>query len=906
MPLLHCDHCLKQGHSAGHCPTFRRVGPNALSSSSRAVPLPVPLLEALARIGGRAAGLDGALLGVPLRLSQGAVQPWRSALVATIEQPCVCAHVRGEKHGGDALGAELSIFIGKKGGARLGVRCEHAEGRNSLATLALPPSVAASLVELHAAAMEGATPAACGEVLDTLRLPGLLPPPPSQAAIDRMRSGTWRAFRGDGRSGNPEGTLVGYDEQAPLSRKGKRQPAVLSEDHACLGLRAYPDEPMEKHVPVPAPTPPTEESASASMPPTEQSAQAAYDRNVCWECFDDFMIKACLRDWAENEVARDAAEHALCVEEEEAADEATRARAKALRQALSHFRQRHYLTTLLNEPSTLTDADSDGWRWQVVRYEHGRLAGDDGRRYAKQRGRALSELRSAHIESNGSEEKRRGCTMQSMPSDLRLKLCGRGWRDFDGYCSDLIVYLNLNSQLRRPPSELSFLLAYTGTAEQTFEEREAQRAAWHRRVAAHHGIDAATVKRWPNVIGNGGSYKTCCEKAGLDWAAVQPMEEVERMQDQLRALKEAALASPKFRDFVAARRARLKHLSEWKANCKIFSQLVGTMEDDIMAAATAAARELEQEAIGEAYSSLPIARCDAGAYAFDGTLRMDLPSVAPERVQARMNEAVAADEWQGYQVREKPFFGLQDQPMETWVGACKALDEAPKSFPRIGEAIRQAQLNSWPESPTEELQRRGGVGPRPGKRQRDGAEVDGPVGDAGGGGGGGGALAHRRRWTPCGTRPAFVLMLKSDHALLTREVRGGVPKYGLLGGKGQLGETRPQTASREAFEETGRKLSAATCQAIATQATAAECPTTRAHVFLHRLAADSPDADVHLRFDRAAANRSGSDTVHEGLEWVPIASLRHAGWQKRELHLHAQFLVRSARHILAQAIEGSI
>ena len=141
-------------------------------------------------------------------------------------------------------------------------------------------------------------------------------------------------------------------------------------------------------------------------------------------------------------------------------------------------------------------------------------------------------------------------------------------------------------------------------------------------------------------------------------------------------------------------------------------------------------------------------------------------------------------------------------------------------------------------------------------------------------------------------------MLKGDHALLTREVRGGVLKYGLLGGKGQLVETRAQTASREAFEETGRKLSAATCQAITAQPTAAECPTTRAHVFLLRLAADSPDADVHLRFDRAAANRCGSDTVHECLEWVPIASLRHAGWQKRELHLHAQFLVRSARQML--------
>ena len=64
---------------------------------------------------------------------------------------------------------------------------------------------------------------------------------PSPAAKRKARTGTWTAWRSD-RPPNA-GSLVGWDEKAPLSSLGKRKPpSVLGEDHACLGLRAFPDQ----------------------------------------------------------------------------------------------------------------------------------------------------------------------------------------------------------------------------------------------------------------------------------------------------------------------------------------------------------------------------------------------------------------------------------------------------------------------------------------------------------------------------------------------------------------------------------------------------------------------------------------------------------------------------------------
>ena len=876
------------------------------------------LLEALARMSGRALGLDGALLGSPLRLVEGTVGCSSAAVTATIAQPCICAHVRssgGKRSHGEALGATLTVSKRKKDGVlQLRAHCEHEGGVNDLVPGALTTAVHQSLAALYGVALERTGEGPSDELGLLRTLESSLPPPPSRSAIDRLRLGTWTAFRSDGRAGQAKGALVGRSECSPSSARW----GLLEENHACLMLQVFARkervlsmEPSPARCLPPAATLEQPESSSASSAEVDEEAEGMAE-SLGWESFDAEQLVSCLCEWDANEAARDAAEEALLVEEEQATDQATRMRAKALRQALSHFRVRHHYATLLGDSAdgsaVLGPADADGWRWQAVRYEHGRLAGGEGRRYAKECGRALDKLRNAGVDDNGSEgkRKRRSRAAQGMPSDLRRKLMGRGWRDYDGYCSDLIIYLHLAASVGMPPDAVDRLVAYTGTEAQSFEQREAQRTAWHQRVAAHHGVDEATVKRWPNILGNDGSYKLCCEKAGLQWATVKPMREMTGLEEQLRALKAAVLASPIYHDFVARRRAELVHLSVRDANCKIFSQLVGSKEDEIMGIATAAARALEREVLGDAaYAALPRHRRDANVNAFDGRMRMDTPGLNPRRVEARMNEAIAAAGWGGYTVREKDMFGLQDQPMETWKRACEVMVEAPAAFPRVREAIEapcREQLSEASPS-TDALthrardshrvaasrgERDASSSSRDGRSSR-GSRSDGPVG----------RLAHRARWTPCGTQPAFVLLILGDQVLLPLEVRGGERRYGLLGGKGEVGETPPVTAAREAAEETGGKLSAATRVAISASTAIACCPTTRAHVFLHRLAADSPDANLHSTFDGWAANRRGSATRQEGVTWVPVAALCNIGWRRARLHEHAQFMLRSVARFLS-------
>lgn len=887
-----------------------RPGPGTRGPRGVLSPL---LLEALARMSGRALGLDGALLGSPLRLVEGTVGCSSTTLTATIAQPCVCAHVRSagnKRNHGEALGATLTVSKRKKDGVlQLRAHCEHEGGVNDLVPGALTTAVDQSLAELYRVALERAAEGPSDALPDE---PGLLrmlesslPPPPSRSAIDRLRLGTWKAFRSDGRAGQAKGALVGRSECGPSSARW----GLLEEDHACLMLQVFarkervlPMEPSPARELPPAAALEQPESSSASSAAVDEEAEATAE-SLGWESFDANQLVSCLREWDASEAERDAAEEALLVEEEQATDEATRMRAKALRQALSRFRIRHHLATLLgdsaDDSAVLGPPDADGWRWQAVRYEHGRLAGGEGRRYAKQCGRALDTLRNAGVDDNGSEgkRKRRSRAAQGMPSDLRRKLMGRGWRDYDGYCSDLIIYLHLAASVGMPRDAVDRIVAYTGTEEQSFDAREAQRTAWHQRVAEHHGLDEATVKRWPNILGNDGSYKSCCEKAGLLWSTVNPMPEMTGLEEQLRALKAAVLASPIYHDFVARRRAELVRLSERDANCKIFSQLVGSKEDEIMGIATAAARALEREVLGDAaYAALPRHRRDAHVNAFDGRMRMDTPGLDPRRVETRMNKAIAAAGWGGYTVREKDMFGLQDEPMETWKRACEVMVEAPAAFPRVRDAIQALCREELSDAspPTDALTHRARASHRvaASRGERGASSSSRRDGLAG-------RPAHRARWTPCGTQPAFVLLILGDQVLLPLEVRGGVQRYGLLGGKGEVGETPPGTAAREAAEETGGRLSAATREAISASTAIAFCSTTRAHVFLHCLAADSPDANLHINFDRWTANRKGSATRQEGVAWVPVAALCNIQWRRTNLHEHAQFILRWAARFLS-------
>ena len=202
--------------------------------------IPSLLLEALARLCGLGAGVDG-VLDSPLRLVDGCVT-LSDGLVASIGQQCICKHVRGERYTGTAMGATLNLKEGK-----LVLHCEHADGWNTLFPCKPSTCVQQQLERLHEVSMQSgactgqdpATPitdSIAGSMLKDLAILSA----PSPLARLRVRSGAWAAWRSD-RHPNVN-KLVGWNERAPLTQNGKRKPpSVLGEDHACLGLRAFAD-----------------------------------------------------------------------------------------------------------------------------------------------------------------------------------------------------------------------------------------------------------------------------------------------------------------------------------------------------------------------------------------------------------------------------------------------------------------------------------------------------------------------------------------------------------------------------------------------------------------------------------------------------------------------------------------
>ena len=148
---------------------------------------------------------------------------------------------------------------------------------------------------------------------------------------------------------------------------------------------------------------------------------------------------------------------------------------------------------------------------------------------------------------------------------------------------------------------------------------------------------------------------------------------------------------------------------------------------------------------------------------------------------------------------------------------------------------------------------------------------------------------------------ASVALVRAEdrHVLLTRERRSGKSLLNLPGGKGEAGESLGQTAAREAHEETGKRLTQRTRDAIAAIADWAECGANQGRVGVLRLAAGDPDANVDRRFDRDAANaQRGSATVQEGLEWHPLADVGSDAWRKQHMHFSGQHRAAAAARVL--------
>ena len=155
---------------------------------------------------------------------------------------------------------------------------------------------------------------------------------------------------------------------------------------------------------------------------------------------------------------------------------------------------------------------------------------------------------------------------------------------------------------------------------------------------------------------------------------------------------------------------------------------------------------------------------------------------------------------------------------------------------------------------------------------------------------------------------AFVLPITRDgRVLLTKEKRGQIIKYGMLGGVAKPDETDYQCMSREAKEETGGALSLITIARIAEGRGILDggkvyYENAKSWACKHDLVA-STDLDVDTRFEpsKAAQMRTSRVTIKKkkrskppaeqlGVEFVEIEKVRDYQWRGANMHHTASVL----------------
>jgi 8-oxo-dGTP pyrophosphatase MutT (NUDIX family) len=582
-----------------------------------------------------------------------------------------------------------------------------------------------------------------------------------------------------------------------------------------------------------------------------------YDPNVLYVHYNEAALEECLDAWRVDEPQRKAASSSIfdLIAERAAMPEVKdddpdlmqlREWLRCLRQLETRHRAATDLRGLL--PQAAKDGPLKGAL--VAREEYEYRADGEGRRWAKGE---------SWLDGDG---KLRSSTSQGMPSDLRAKLLGWKFDDADGRKSDPVIYVILACKLGLPRSSVDVLIDEYLISDEVCDK-------WHADVAAFHGVGLKTAKRWPNICGNGGSYKTCLEKAGLSKDS-QRCPQVERMERKLHVLRVAIMKASRDKQnvlwrgselFVDRHDARLQrempHLTPHERFNKVFSYLIGTAEDKILSIHMEAQRSARRTAIGPAeFDAMPLEQRDTGCLAFDGlnTERVGDPETGNEAAEAALVCAGWHAQFWGieYKIVTKPMFGEQYKSPDDFQSAKdarRALGEAVAAYPVVREAVANPST-------------------------------------------------YRRQSLPAAGN-ASVIPVHNGRALLTIEVRNGKVANGLLGGEAEAGETLAATAAREAYEETGRTLSDSSRAVIQSLDSAAfkECRKAEMHVAVAPIGDE--DDDAHSLFDRKKANRPGSKTEHVGLEWVDINNLLNRQWCARNMHYHQRLMVHVVRDDLS-------
>ena len=278
--------------------------------------------------------------------------------------------------------------------------------------------------------------------------------------------------------------------------------------------------------------------------------------------------------------------------------------------------------------------DNDGCVEHEVNYQH---------KSASYRGRLFAIGEEVRVKD---EKFPRTATLQGMANDLRSPLVGAFAHDIDCANSEFQLICSLANQLG-----LSKLVP-------TFFKYCDNRKGYHQLIERLHSVSEDEAKRLPNIIINGGQYRTWLRKVSKPEAAPSSdkqelMSFVFGLSTELRALRNQLLQLPRFG---WASIEKQKIMAEGKSEAVAVALLLPRIVQDC-----------ENQVLGLMHRSFFDSGWDARAKVFDGLIVEGgiLPDTFPLDVaMRRAEEACRARGWD-ISLVEKPLHSLQDAPIRT-------------------------------------------------------------------------------------------------------------------------------------------------------------------------------------------------------------------------------------------------
>jgi hypothetical protein len=310
----------------------------------------------------------------------------------------------------------------------------------------------------------------------------------------------------------------------------------------------------------------------------------------------------------------------------------------------------HEMLQALKTRADAATPDVDGRVGFSIEYEQ---KGIGGRRYAK------GEL----LPSKHGDHRPRSITLQGTYNDLRPVLVGRTAYDIDCENGDFRL--------------IASFPAKHGTTTPTPRVRDyvCHRDVWLDAIQGIHGVDKATAKRLPNIVSNGGGYRTWLEQNDLPFVPRnQWYKPVLELQKELLTLRQELFAHPKFKAMVDAERDRLRRegeKTEFGIEASLMSRIVQTCENEVLGIVDRVFFDLGWDTL---------------ALVFDGLIVEPAEGCRPlalADVLAKAKEACKARGWD-IELADKPLHGLQEGTPRSVTAARTAMRDYQAFLTQLG------------------------------------------------------------------------------------------------------------------------------------------------------------------------------------------------------------------------------